>query len=83
MSELIQHPRIVEAVQVGLQKHNQMHPNAAARIARILLQPTPPQADAGEITEKGYINQNKSQALRAADVKLLYSGDPQSRVIVL
>ena len=83
MSDLIEHPDVVEAVRVGLQKHNQAHPNAAARIARILLQPTPPQADAGEITEKGYINQNKSQSLRAADVKLLYAAEPSSRVIVL
>lgn len=83
MPELIEHPGVVEAVRTGLQKHNQAHPNAAARIARVLLQPTPPQADAGEITEKGYINQNKAQTLRAADVKRLYSADPSSRVIVL
>jgi feruloyl-CoA synthase len=83
MPELIEHPEVIEAVRTGLQKHNQVHPNAAARIARILLQPTPPQADAGEITEKGYINQNKAQELRAADVKRLYSADPSSRVIIL
>lgn len=83
MQDLIQHPQVISAVQTGLQKHNQTHPNAAARIARIILQPTPPQADAGEITEKGYINQNKSQALRSADVKLLYAADRPSRVIVL
>lgn len=83
MPELIEHPEVIEAVRTGLQKHNQVHPNAAARIARILLQPTAPQADAGEITEKGYINQNKAQELRAADVKRLYSADPSSRVIIL
>ena len=72
MAELSEHPDVIEAVRAGLAKHNQAHPNAAARIARISLMKTPPQADAGEITEKGYINQNKAQTLRQAEVDRLY-----------
>ena len=83
MPDLIAHPDIIGAVRTGLQLHNKAHPNAAARIARILLQPTPPQADAGEITEKGYINQNKAQALRADDVRKLYAANPPENVIIL
>jgi len=83
MDQLIDHPDVIEAIRSGLQKHNATHPNAASRIARILLQPTPPQADAGEITEKGYINQNKAQTLRGDDVQRLYSDGITEGVIVL
>jgi len=83
MSDLAKHPDVIEAVRAGLQSHNKQHPNAAGRIARVLLQATPPQSDAGEITEKGYINQNKAQSLRSEDVKKLYDTRISSAVIVL
>lgn len=83
LTELIEHPTVIEAVRSGLEKHNAQHPNAASRIAKVMLQPTPPQADAGEITEKGYINQNKAQTLRQDDVEALYSDGITSRLIVL
>ena len=83
METLIQRPEVIDAVRTGLKAHNKAHPNAAARIARIVLQPNPPQADAREITEKGYINQNKAQRLRATDVDKLYASSPSSEVIVL
>jgi feruloyl-CoA synthase len=70
-------------VKTGLAKHNQAYPNAANRIARIVLQQTPPQADAGEITEKGYLNQNKAQKLRVSDVQRLYNGQNDAGIIVL
>lgn len=83
MDQLIEHPTVIEAVRSGLEKHNAQHPNAASRIAKVILQPTPPQSDAGEITEKGYINQNKAQTLRRDDVEVLYSDGITSRMIVL
>ena len=83
LAQMIKHPAVVEAVRSGLEKHNTQHPNAANRISRILLQPTPPQSDAGEITEKGYINQNKAQSLRRDDVDRLYSKGIQGGIIVL
>ncbi|MCR9078402.1 MAG: feruloyl-CoA synthase [Hyphomonadaceae bacterium] len=83
MDQLIEHPTVIEAVRSGLEKHNAQHPNAASRIAKVILQPTPPQADAGEITEKGYINQNKAQTLRQGDVEALYSDGITSRLIAL
>jgi feruloyl-CoA synthase len=73
----------LKAVKDGLAKHNEKHPNAASRISKIMLQSTPPQPDAGEITEKGYINQNKAQALRSHDVERLYSARIDTKVIKL
>ena len=67
----------------GLLAHNAAHPKASARIARILLQETPPQADAGEITEKGYMNQGRTLDLRKDQVERLYSESPSSDVILI
>ena len=43
---------------------------------RALLLADAPQADAGEITDKGYINQAAVLKRRAADVLALYAGGP-------
>jgi feruloyl-CoA synthase len=46
---------------------------SAGRVARLLLCAEPPDLDAGEITDKGYINQRVVLARRADLVELLYS----------
>ena len=55
-------------------------PRAASsrRITRALLLAEPPSIDAGEITDKGYINQSAVLARRVALVERLYeaAGDP-------
>jgi feruloyl-CoA synthase len=43
---------------------------------RALVLREPPQVDAGEITDKGYINQSAVLKQRAADVATLYAGGP-------
>lgn len=83
LDALIAHPKVIEAVRDGLHAHNRAHPNAAARIGRILLQSIEPRADAGEITEKGYINQSRTQSLRADQVALLYSEQSVAGKILL
>ncbi|MFY9316175.1 MAG: feruloyl-CoA synthase [Burkholderiales bacterium] len=44
---------------------------------RLLVMTEPPQIDAGEITDKGYINQRAVLERRAALVERLYSGAPE------
>ncbi|MDP3458842.1 MAG: AMP-binding protein, partial [Hyphomonas sp.] len=75
LEDLVRHPAVEAAIREGLASHNRKNPNAAARIARLLLQTTQPQADLGEITEKGYINQSRTQELRASQIELLYAPD--------
>ncbi len=75
LEELVRHPAVEAAIREGLAAHNRKNSNASARIARLLLQTTPPQADVGEITEKGYINQSRTQELRARQIDLLYAPD--------
>jgi feruloyl-CoA synthase len=48
---------------------------------RMLLLPDAPQAAAGEITDKGYLNQRLVLARRAAEVQALYASPPDPRVI--
>ncbi len=50
-------------------------------VARALLLAEPPNADAGEITDKGYINQRAVLARRAAEVQALYARPYDVRVI--
>ena len=47
---------------------------SSTRVARALLLAEPPSIDAGEITDKGYINQMAVLARRAAAVEALYAG---------
>ncbi len=54
---------------------------SADRIERIAILATPPDLDAGEITDKGYVNQRRVLANRAALVDLLYA-DPAPRGII-
>jgi len=81
LDELAGDETVRAAVRDGLAAYNRHNPNAAKRIARILLQKDMPGADAGEITEKGYINQRRVQSLRADQVKRLYSAPYDAEII--
>jgi feruloyl-CoA synthase len=49
---------------------------------RALVLSEPPSVDAGEITDKGYINQRAVLARRAAEVARLYAGDAADAGII-
>jgi feruloyl-CoA synthase len=55
---------------------------SAGRIERLLLLETPPSLDAGEITDKGYLNQRRCLECRAAEVARLYAEPPDPAVIL-
>lgn len=78
--ELAVHADVIAAVQAGLMQYNLENPKPSARIKRFLLLKDAPQVDAGEITEKGYINQNKAQTLRRESVSRLYAPKVQPGV---
>jgi len=83
LDALVAHPAIEAALREGLAAHNKKNPNAAARIARLLLQTDQPRADLGEITEKGYINQSRTQELRASEIERLYAPAPAPGKLVI
>jgi feruloyl-CoA synthase len=73
-AELITDPDLLRHLAAALAAHNQAH-GSAARVERLLLLARPASLDAGEITDKGYVNQRKVLAERAPLVTLLYT-DP-------
>ena len=54
---------------------------SASRVERLLLLEAPPSLDAGEITDKGYLNQRRCRECRAAEAAELYAEPPGVRVI--
>lgn len=54
---------------------------SATRIVRALIQSLPPRPEAGEITDKGYINQRAVLTLRVADVERLYAERSDTDII--
>jgi feruloyl-CoA synthase len=73
---VVAHPKIVAHVRAGLQKMKAGGAGSAGHATRALLMTEPPNVDAGEITDKGYINQRASLTRRAGLVEKLYSDDP-------
>ncbi len=61
--------------------HHGRQTGRAGRIERILLMTTPADLDAGEITDKGYVNQRRVIALRAELVRRLYDEPSHPSVI--
>ena len=55
---------------------------SAGRVERLLLLAAPPDMDAGEITDKGYVNQRAALARRADAVEQLFADPPGPAVIV-
>jgi feruloyl-CoA synthase len=72
LAELIRRPEVRTALVAGLEAHNAANPASSRRVARALLVVEPPAIDAGEITDKGYLNQRAVLARRAALVERLH-----------
>lgn len=65
------------------QKFNAGEPGSSRRIKRIHVMMDPPSIDAGEITDKGYVNQRKVLERRADLVKALYTEPLPDNVLQL
>jgi feruloyl-CoA synthase len=77
------HPAIRRHLEDALQRHNENQVGSSTRIRRLAILTTPPSIDAGEITDKGYINQLAALDGRAGDVSALYEDPPGPQVIVV
>ena len=82
-AELAADPRVIGHVRRALARHNAEHPGSSTRVARVLLMAEPPSIDAGEITDKGYVNQRATLERRARLVERLYREEPLDDVIVI
>ena len=73
-AELLAHPAVIATVRDGLARMNAESRGSSMRIQRALLMAEPPQIDAQEITDKGYINQRATLERRKVLVDKLYAG---------
>ena len=83
LADAIARPEIRQRLADGLAAHNAQNRGSSTRIARAALTAEPPAIDAGEITDKGYINQRAVLARRAAEIERLHAAAPDADVIVL
>ena len=82
-SPLILNPVIRARLVKDLAGYNTRNPGSSRCIRRIMLMSEPLEIDAGEITDKGYINQRAVQERRADLVERLYAESPDPEVILL
>src|SRR6202023_699031 len=73
LAELVRRPAVRDRLRAGLASHNAANPMNSRRIGRALLLVEPLSIDAGEITDKGYVNQRAVLERRAALVERLYA----------
>ena len=83
VDKLIRQPEVEAYLRRVLSQFNAEQQGSSTRIARILLMSEPPDSDANEITDKGYINQRAALHRRQAQVEQLYADPPAPGVIVL
>lgn len=82
MEDAVHHPAVLARLAEGLRAHNKTNPGSSTRIERALLMVEPPSVDAGELTDKGYINQAVALGRRAGLVEKLYADPPGNDVVV-
>lgn len=70
--EIVADDRVHRALAEKLRAYNAGNPGSSTKVARVLLMTEPPSIDAGEITDKGYLNQRAVLTRRAALVERLY-----------
>jgi feruloyl-CoA synthase len=81
-SEVLAHPALRDELARRLAAFADESSGSSTRIAAMLLLDAPPSIDAGEVTDKGTINQRAMLANRAALVDELYADPPGAGVIV-
>ncbi len=77
LPELVANETVREALRDGLAAYNANNPGSSTRIGRVLLLKEPPDIDANEITDKGYINQRAVLEGRDNLVEMLFSDDTE------
>lgn len=73
LAALARDPRVRAHVRAALEQHAREHPGRSTRVVRVLLLEEPPSIDAGELTDKGYVNQRATLERRASLVRRLYA----------
>ncbi len=83
LADLIASPKVRHALRDALTRQNVRNTGSSTRIRRVLLLAEPASMDAGEITDKGYVNQRRVLDLRASWVERLYAQPTDENVILI
>ena len=75
------HPVVLAAFRDKLNAFAKTSTGGSNRVCRAILLSEPPSLDAGEMTDKGSINQRAVLERRKAEVADLYAAQPSDRVI--
>jgi len=75
--------RLTARIRAGLEAHNATATGSSRRIGRFSILLEPPSIDAGEITDKGYVNQRLALDRRKPQVDALHANPPGAGVVVL
>ena len=81
-ADLAGHPAVRQAVRDGLERFNAAAGGGGSKVARALILSDAPNPEAGEITDKGYINQTLARARRAPDIARLFADPPGPAIAV-
>jgi feruloyl-CoA synthase len=81
MAEVLGHSAVREHFQSLLENFAASATGSSRRVARAILLDEAPSLDAGEVTDKGSLNQRKVLDRRAALVEELYAPEPSARVL--
>jgi feruloyl-CoA synthase len=79
--DVLRHPAVRSRLQALLDDFASQATGSASRVTRALVLEEPPSLDAGEITDKGSLNQRAMIERRRAAVDALYSANPPPAVI--
>jgi len=82
LQRLVQHPALLAWLQERLRALNCDATGSSQRLERIVALAEPPDAQAFEITDKGYVNQRAVIERRSAVVDALYALHPPANVVV-
>lgn len=81
--DIVTHPLVLNQIKAGLEAHNAANPGSSTRILRAMMMVEPPNMDAGELTDKGYVNQSTSLSRRKELVEKLFANPPGNDIVVL
>ena len=81
LAEVLAHAAVRERVRAGLESMKAKGGGSSTYATRALLLAEPPSIDAGEITDKGYINQRAVLSRRAAEVEAILAPTPGADVV--
>ena len=76
-------PDVRAAISTALASHNAGSGGSSTRIARVAIESAMPSIDAGEMTDKGYINQRAVLDNRAVTVEALHAIMAPDHIIVI